>query len=149
VDHMRPVSAWLVPLALIAGIIASTMPGRATAATRRATPRGVQTGEASWYGKFHDGQKTASGEVYHMDRLTAAHPNLPLGTRVRVTNLNNGRSVEVRVNDRGPRIRGRIIDLSYGAAKRLGAIAAGTVPVELRVVSAPGRAAERRADRSG
>lgn len=70
-----------------------------------------------------------------MHRLTAAHPALPLGTKVLVTNLQNGRSVEVRVNDRGPTVAGRIIDLSYAAAQRLGAIAAGTIPVSVRVVS--------------
>ena len=70
-----------------------------------------------------------------MYRLTAAHPSLPLGTKVLVTNLQNGRSVEVRVNDRGPTVAGRIIDLSYTAAQRLGAIAAGTIPVSVRVVS--------------
>ncbi len=69
--------------------------------------------------------------------LTAAHPALPLGTKVLVTNLQNGRSVEVRVNDRGPTVSGRIIDLSYAAARRLGAIAAGTIPVSIRVLSAP------------
>jgi len=72
-----------------------------------------------------------------MHRLTAAHPALPLGTKVRVTNLQNGRSVEVRVNDRGPTVSGRIIDLSYAAARRLGAIAAGTIPVSVRVLSTP------------
>jgi len=70
-----------------------------------------------------------------MYRLTAAHPSLPLGTKVLVTNLQNGRSVEVRVNDRGPTAAGPIIDLSYAAAQRLGAIAAGTIPVSVRVVS--------------
>jgi len=72
-----------------------------------------------------------------MYRLTAAHPALPLGTKVRVTNLQNGRSVEVRVNDRGPTVSGRIIDLSYAAARRLGAIATGTIPVSVRVLSTP------------
>jgi rare lipoprotein A len=70
-----------------------------------------------------------------MHRLTAAHPALPLGTKVLVTNLQNGRSVQVRVNDRGPTVAGRIIDLSYAAAQRLGAIGAGTIPVSVRVLS--------------
>jgi peptidoglycan lytic transglycosylase len=97
----------------------------------------VQTGEASWYGERHHGRRTSSGEVYDMHRLTAAHPALPLGTLVRVTNLQNGRSVEVRVNDRGPTVGGRIIDLSYAAARALDAVAAGIIPVRVRVLSTP------------
>ncbi len=78
-----------------------------------------QVGVASWYGKFFDGKPTASGEPYDMHDLTAAHPTLPLGTFVKVTNLRNGRSVVVRVNDRGPVVDGRIIDLSYSAARAI------------------------------
>ena len=115
-----------------------------------ATPRGgvspprppigwIQTGEASWYGTAHHGQRTASGEAYDMYRLTAAHPTLPLGAHVLVTNLKNGRSVEVRVNDRGPTVAGRIIDLSYAAARALVAIGDGVIPVRLRVLSMPPR----------
>ncbi len=102
-----------------------------------APPGTVQTGEASWYGERHHGRRTASGELYDMHRLTAAHRALPLGTHVLVTNLQNGRSVEVRVNDRGPTVAGRIIDLSYAAARALGAVAAGTFPVSVRVLSTP------------
>ncbi len=94
-----------------------------------------QTGKASWYGRRHHGRLTASGETYNMNALTAAHPTLPLGTRVLVTNLSNGRSVRVRINDRGPIIRGRIIDLSYGAARELGAVSDGTFLVRVRVLS--------------
>jgi rare lipoprotein A len=72
-----------------------------------------------------------------MYQLTAAHPTLPLGSRVLVTNLKNGRSVEVRINDRGPLLKGRIIDLSYAAAKELEAVAGGTIPVRLRLISLP------------
>jgi len=78
-----------------------------------------QVGTASWYGSYFDGKPTASGEAYDMHDLTAAHPTLPLGSYVRVTNLHNGRAVVVRVNDRGPIVQGRIIDLSYGAAQVL------------------------------
>ena len=78
-----------------------------------------QVGTASWYGEYFEGKTTASGEDYEMYDLTAAHPTLPLGTYVRVTNLHNGRAVVVRVNDRGPIVPGRIIDLSYGAARVL------------------------------
>jgi rare lipoprotein A len=94
----------------------------------------VERGMASWYGdKFH-GRPTASGEVYDMHGLTAAHRELPLGTRVAVRNLDNGREVTVRINDRGPFIRGRILDLSYGAAKKLGMVRAGLARVEIRVL---------------
>jgi rare lipoprotein A len=98
----------------------------------------VQTGEASWYGRAHHGHPTASGEVYDMYKLTAAHLTLPLGTHVRVTNLRNQRAVDVQVNDRGPYVAGRIIDLSYAAARALGAVGDGTIPVRLVVVSIPG-----------
>jgi rare lipoprotein A len=78
-----------------------------------------QVGTASWYGEYFEGRATASGEPYNMYDLTAAHPTLPLGSWVRVTNLHNGRMVCVRINDRGPIVPGRIIDLSYGAAQVL------------------------------
>lgn len=78
-----------------------------------------QVGAASWYGEQDHGKITASGEPFDMYDFTAAHPTLPLGTFVRVTNLNNGRTVMVRVNDRGPFVRGRIIDVSYNAARIL------------------------------
>ena len=81
--------------------------------------RPYQVGTASWYGEYFEGRATASGEPYNMHDLTAAHPTLPLGSWVRVTNLHNGRIVYVRINDRGPIIPGRIIDLSYGAAQVL------------------------------
>jgi rare lipoprotein A len=80
----------------------------------------TQIGTASWYGGFHHGRKTASGERFNMEAMTAAHPSLTLGTILRVTNLDNGRITNVRINDRGPFKRGRIIDLSAGAARALG-----------------------------
>jgi rare lipoprotein A len=90
-----------------------------------------QVGTASWYGDYFQGKTTASGEPYDMNDLTAAHPSLPLGTRIKVTNLRNGRAVILRVNDRGPVVDGRIIDLSYGAAKILGMNGAGIQRVRL------------------
>lgn len=99
-----------------------------------------QSGLASWYGKDFHGRKTSSGEVYNMYALTAAHKTLPLGTWVRVRNLQNGRSLDVRINDRGPFVRGRIIDLSYTAASRLGVVGPGTAPVEILALAAPGGA---------
>jgi rare lipoprotein A len=93
-----------------------------------------QTGRASWYGQAHHGQLTASGERFDMNALTAAHPTLPFGTRLRVVNLDNDRAVEVRVNDRGPITAGRILDLSYAAARALGAVGSGVVPIKLTVL---------------
>jgi rare lipoprotein A len=97
-------------------------------------PRHVETGQASWYGKAHQGHLTASGERFDMHSLTAAHRTLPFGTIVRVTHLKSGRSVEVRINDRGPFHSGRIIDLSYEAARKLGIVGRGTARVELTVL---------------
>ena len=94
-----------------------------------------QAGIASWYGgKFH-GRRTANGEVYNMNGLSAAHKTLPFGTVVRVHNLDNGRIIDVRINDRGPFIKKRILDLSKGAAKKIGLIGAGVANVELSLVS--------------
>jgi rare lipoprotein A len=98
-------------------------------------PRVSQTGIASWYGPGFHGKATASGVVYNQHDLTAAHQTLPLGTRVLVTNLDNGRSIEVLINDRGPFAKARIIDLSYAAAESLGMIGPGTIPVRIEVVS--------------
>jgi rare lipoprotein A len=97
-----------------------------------------EVGFASWYGAQHQGRRTASGEVFDMNQLTAAHRTLPFGTRLLVTNRDTSQSTEVRVNDRGPFVDGRILDVSYGAARQLGAVGAGIFPVKLRVVSLPG-----------
>jgi rare lipoprotein A len=86
---------------------------------KKTHPKPFQIGTASWYGDYFEGKQTASGEPYNMYDLTAAHPSLPLGTWVRVTNLRNRKVVLVRINDRGPVVPGRIIDLSYSAAKVL------------------------------
>ena len=94
----------------------------------------TQRGVASWYGEPFHGRKTASGEVYDMHGLSAAHKELPLGTVVWVKNLDNGRELELRVNDRGPFVKGRVLDVSYAAAKRLGMVGPGTAKIELRVV---------------
>ena len=95
-----------------------------------------QDGEASWYGPGFDGKRTASGEVYDMDALTAAHQELPFGSRVRVLNLDNGREIQVRINDRGPFARGRVIDLSRAAAREIGMLASGTARVRIEVLGA-------------
>ena len=93
-----------------------------------------QQGVASWYGKEFHGRKTSNGETYDMYAMTAAHKTLPLGVNVRVTDLNNGRSVVVRINDRGPFVAGRIIDLSYAAARDLGIVDTGTAPVRIEAL---------------
>jgi rare lipoprotein A len=94
----------------------------------------VQYGVASWYGKKFHGNPTASGEIYDMYHLTAAHKTLPLGTYVMVTNLENSRSVEVKINDRGPFVKGRIIDLSYAAARSVDMVEKGTARVRVAVL---------------
>lgn len=102
----------------------------------------VQRGIASWYGKKFHGRRTSSGEPYDMYAMTAAHKRLPLPSYVRVRNLRNGRAVTVKVNDRGPFVDNRIIDLSYAAASRLDMLGEGTAPVEIRVLRPGEDAAE-------
>ncbi len=99
-------------------------------------PKG-EVGLASWYGIERQGKPTASGELFDKNRFTAAHRKLPLGTTVRVTNLKNLESTLVRINDRGPGISGRLIDVSWAAAKKLGFLEAGLAHVEINVVSYP------------
>ncbi|MBW0235497.1 MULTISPECIES: septal ring lytic transglycosylase RlpA family protein [Pseudomonas] len=99
-------------------------------------PRGYdKTGTASYYGARHHGKRTASGEPFNQNALTAAHPRLPFGTRLLVTNLSNKKSVVVRVNDRGPYTRGRIIDVSRKAAQQLGMLRSGTAKVRVQGLS--------------
>ncbi len=97
-----------------------------------------QKGVASWYGKDFHGKRTSSGETYDMYAMTAAHKILPLGVIVRVENLDNGKQTVVRINDRGPFVRGRIIDLSYAAAKELGVVGPGTARVEIEALGTSG-----------
>ncbi len=97
--------------------------------------KGVQYGVASWYGGEFHGRATSSGEVYDMYQLTCAHNTLPLGTTVMVTNLENGRSLELKVNDRGPFVKERIIDVSYSAAQMLGMWEKGTASVKVEVIN--------------
>jgi rare lipoprotein A len=104
-------------------------------ARNQAKPKPYQVGTASWYGENFEGKPTASGEPYEMHDMTAAHLTLPLGSYVKVTNLRNGRAVVVRVNDRGPIVPGRIIDLSYGAAQALQFRAKGLQRVRLDLIN--------------
>jgi rare lipoprotein A len=96
-----------------------------------------QRGRASWYGRDFHGRKTSNGETYNMYAMTAAHKTLPFGTYVSVHNLENNRKIDVRINDRGPFARGRIIDLSYTAAKKLGIVGPGTADVEIIALGTP------------
>jgi len=106
-------------------------PKRTLAAQRAAMLRGI----ATWYGTVFNGRKTANGETFDMYAMTACHPTLPFGSLVKVVNLNNKRSVVVRITDRGYLSKGRIIDLSYGAAEKLAMTEAGIAPVALEVIS--------------
>ena len=101
------------------------------------TPGSVETGLASWYGHPYHGRASASGEIYDMEQMTAAHRTLPFGTMVRVHDLDNEKNVDVRINDRGPFVDGRIIDLSHAAARAIEMIGPGTARVQLEILSAP------------
>lgn len=125
-------AGWCLPVLLVVGC--STTSGRSVTPVRLGWE---QSGEASWYGVPYHGRRTASGEIYDMHKLTAAHQTLPMGTHVVVTHRESGRSIEVRINDRGPFKRGRILDLSYAAAQRLGVVGPGVIPVRLVVVGLP------------
>lgn len=92
----------------------------------------TQSGKASYYADKFQGRKTASGETFKQNRMTAAHQTLPFGTKVKVTNLDNGRTIKVRVNDRGPFVSGRIIDLSKKAARKLGMVQSGVANVKIK-----------------
>jgi len=128
----------------VAGLIALSAKSEARSSVSSLPPRPKlapkeepQTGEASWYGEEFEGNTTASGELYDSKGLTAAHPSLPFGTTVRVTNLNNRRNVLLRINDRGPYVGRRLIDVSWRAAERLGFVESGTTPVRVEVVARP------------
>jgi rare lipoprotein A len=128
---------WAAALLIAVGGIAGCAPvrhGVGPEARQDAPPAAFQVGLASWYGEFHHGRPTASGEPFDLSQLTAAHRTLPLGTQLRVTNLENGRVVRVRVNDRGPYVTGRVLDLSHEAARRLDMIERGVAPVSLHIV---------------
>ena len=121
-------------LAAVCLIATGCATGRPTARPSAPPAPGATTGQASWYGQAHHGKKTFSGEIYDRTQLTAAHRTLPMGTRVRVTNVDNNRSVVVRINDRGPFKAGRIIDLSQAAAREIGALGEGLFSVRLEVL---------------
>ncbi len=137
----RPLPLIVALALLVAGCakkkrVATPPPAPRTAA---ALPRvgDEETGVASWYGHPYHGRASSSGEIYDMEKLTAAHRTLPFGAVVEVRNLDNGRSVSVRINDRGPFVEGRIVDLSRAAAREIGMLGPGTAHVRLRLASLP------------
>ena len=121
-------------LALLAGC---SVPASKVRVPEPTAERLSQTGIASWYGPGFHSKATASGETYNQNDFTAAHQTLPLGTRVRVTNLENGSATEVSINDRGPFAKGRIIDLSYSAAQQINMVGPGTALVRVDVLESP------------
>src|SRR5262247_3938106 len=129
-----PLAARYARVSTVLGVVSlATLSACATMHPKAGRPA-QEVGIASYYAEALDGRRTASGERYDMHALTAAHPTLPFGSRVRVTNLDNGRSVVVRINDRGPYVEGRLIDLSYAAARELQFISRGTARVRLEVL---------------
>jgi peptidoglycan lytic transglycosylase len=141
-DGVESLGGWRIAAAFALGAMLAGCATRQAAPTVAPSPapsapvsvRGV----ASWYGPGFDGHLTSSGEIYNQDDLTAATTLFPLESRVMVTNLDNGRSVEVRINDRGPYVKGRAIDLSHKAATLLAMVNPGTAPVRIDLISAPG-----------
>jgi rare lipoprotein A len=138
----RTFASIAVGTALLAATTTAT--AQNAAAPAAATPRptaapaaGTERGKLAWYGSKFTGRKTASGQRYDPNALTMAHKTLPFGTRVKVTNLANQRSVELKVNDRGPTQADRIGDVSYAAARRLGMVRAGVIDAEVTVLAAP------------
>jgi len=120
--------------ALLAAMALAVVLLAACSSARYRTSPGGQFGIASWYGADFHGRTTSNREIYNMYDMTAAHQTLAFGTRVLVTNLDNGRTAEVRINDRGPFVKGRIIDLSYAAARILGLVGPGTATVRLDIL---------------
>lgn len=131
----------LAALALLLGLVGCASSRERISARAEAPMASVaagwhEEGLASWYGEPYHGRATASGERYDMKQMTAAHRTLPFGTRIRVRNLDSGREAEVVINDRGPFVTGRVLDLSWAAARELGALGPGVVPVRLTVLAA-------------
>ncbi|MBZ8179431.1 septal ring lytic transglycosylase RlpA family protein [Oscillatoria salina] len=133
-NRLRRLLGNAAPLREVIGL-PQQQPQRKTPTRQVAINRaGSQRGMASWYGPGFHGRRSASGERFNQNAMTAAHRSLPFGTMVRVTNLNNGRTAVVRINDRGPFIRGRVIDLSAGAARAIGMLNSGVAPVQLEII---------------
>jgi rare lipoprotein A len=140
----RPIHAGaaIIACALAVSLALSTSCARKTSAhvppsTKPARIGETQTGIASWYGVPYNGRRSADGEIYDMEKLTAAHRSLPFDTWVEVTNLVNNKRVDVRITDRGPFVDGRIIDLSLAAARAIDLVTAGIVRVRIKVIKKP------------
>lgn len=123
------------PTAGTGGVVASATPQMTPAAPVQKPKAKLLRGIASWYGDDFDGKKTASGETYNMEEMTACHPSLPFGTEVRVVNLRNHKSVVVRITDRAELVKGRVIDLSHAAAEKLNMTKSGLARVSIEVLS--------------
>ena len=143
---MRGGAAWPAAAQVAVALLATACSTGRARAPETPRPGWQQRGIASWYGPGFHGKRTANGEVYDMDGISAAHKTLPFGSVVEVENLDNGRRLKVRINDRGPFIRGRVIDLSRGAARELGLIGPGTAKVRLRLVGTAPTVVARGAD---
>ena len=148
-SHRARRYAMLFMVTLLAGSLtlpADALAGNGKSAHERHQKKRNQTGMASFYGHEFKGQRTANGERFDPNQLTAAHRTLPFGTRVKVTNLDNGRHVVVRINDRGPYAKGRVLDLSRAAARKLGFEQDGTALVRLQILKRPPGDSGRMAD---
>jgi rare lipoprotein A len=131
-DGVNDMRRWSVSLCGAGALLfLATQSHADLAAARQETPAFRQVGVASWYGPGFHGRKTASGERFDQNDLTAAHRKLPLGSEVKVTNLENGRSITVEINDRGPYAKGRVLDLSRAAARKLGMVEGGVAKVRI------------------
>jgi peptidoglycan lytic transglycosylase len=140
-EAVPTVIARMLPFVVVAGLAIGCAGPRATLRPTTAVVGAEERGLASWYGHPYHGRKTSSGEVYDMNAMTAAHRTLPFSTWLHVENLNNGRVVRVRVNDRGPWVDGRVVDVSHAAGLVLGIVGPGVAPVRLRVIAPPAGAA--------
>lgn len=133
-NHMKKLNVFFIALVLmiLTGCTSTSAIGESK--TKDYAKSHTLIGQASWYGnKFH-GELTASGETYNMNAYTSAHKTLPFGTIVRVTNTANNKSVDVKINDRGPYVKGRVIDLSYKAFAQIGNVKKGTIPVKIEII---------------
>jgi rare lipoprotein A len=137
VDHTpvgRRLASLIVAVAFAAALLAVPAPETNVPSQAAEAPLWTQNGKVSWYGPGFHGRRTANGEIFNTNEMTMAHRSLAFGSRVRVTNLDNGRSIVVRVNDRGPYVGGRIADLSHAAASRLGFVEDGVVRARIELI---------------
>ena len=137
VDHTpagRRLASLIVAVAFAAALLAVPAPETHVPTQVDEAPAWTQNGKVSWYGPGFHGRQTANGEIFDTNEMTMAHRSLAFGSKVRVTNLDNGRSIVVRVNDRGPYVGGRIADLSHAAASRLGFVEDGVVHARIELI---------------